>query len=805
MWPDGPSVAARAEERDGPAPPGLPEEVRGKSMGRVASWLARRHAAAPSWPPRRGLPRPLVAGALLALTLGLYFAGALERIETFLMGQRFALLERPATGELVIAQIDARSLRETGIWPWPRQIYASILDRAFAAGAAEVAFDIDFSAASTPEGDALLASALERYGGRVVLPVFRQPDSPGDPQAEMVDVRPLAAFGVRTALGSVNVRPDPDGVVRRYPVGDRVDGRFEPSVAALLAGTGRFDLGSFYIDFGIRPGSVPRISVTDLLQGRIAPERLAGRRILVGATALELGDFLTVPAHGVMSGVTTLALATESLLQERAIQRTGWPVTLALCLLVAGLFVFRFGRLSWRWATAAAAASRAAALAAGLGLQALAPVSLDVAAPLLLVGLSYGARSVREIEAQALLLFRQRMAGLYRRALMAKVVEDSFDGIVIADEQGHIEVFNPAAQQILGIAASDAVGRPVLAVLPELAGLLAAEPGGEPPDEIRSHRELSLTDAKGRQRILEVQAGISRLKLSRHPRERRTRVRSLHVYTFRDVTERMEAQAAAERAATEAELANRAKTEFLANMSHELRTPLNAIIGFSEVIAKGLMGPVEPAIYKTYAEHIHASGGHLLDVVSEVLDVAKIEAGRMEVQWEKVDLDDLIRSCTEMVRGSHPVGEGPRIRIEVEPDLPAVEVDKRLMRQILINLLSNAVKFTPDEGDVRIAARRLANGRPAVEVRDTGIGIPAHMLQEVTKPFVQVESAYARSHGGSGLGLYLASRFAALQGARLEIESELGGGTTVRVVLPPGRQAQADRDPAQPPPSLVDG
>jgi len=235
-----------------------------------------------------------------------------------------------------------------------------------------------------------------------------------------------------------------------------------------------------------------------------------------------------------------------------------------------------------------------------------------------------------------------------------------------------------------------------------------------------------------------------------------------------------------------AEAASHAKTEFLANMSHELRTPLNAIIGFSEIIKSEMLGPLGVERYRFYAQDIFDSGHHLLAVINDILDISKVEAGEFELNEEETDLAHVIDQSLRLVRER---AKTKRLAIEValDPDAPFVLVDQRLIKQCLINLASNAVKFSPGPGRVSVASRIDADGSLAISVTDTGIGIAEEDIAKVLQPFSQVESAFSRSHEGTGLGLPLAKSFIEVHGGSLEIQSTIGTGTTVILRLPAHR------------------
>lgn len=239
-----------------------------------------------------------------------------------------------------------------------------------------------------------------------------------------------------------------------------------------------------------------------------------------------------------------------------------------------------------------------------------------------------------------------------------------------------------------------------------------------------------------------------------------------------------------EAARREAENANRAKSEFLATMSHELRTPLNAILGFSEIMKDEMLGPHQTAAYKGYSADIHASALLLLTLVNDILDVAKIEAGQLQLEKVPCQLDELI-SPTVRLLGQRAASRQIMLAADIQEDMPAALVDQRAVRQILINLLTNAMKFTGPGGRVSVSAHYDDVTRShIIAVSDSGTGIPAEELGRVTEPFYQVKGSRQVSGDGAGLGLALCKALAEAHGGRLVLESRLGEGTTVQVVFP---------------------
>ncbi len=239
-----------------------------------------------------------------------------------------------------------------------------------------------------------------------------------------------------------------------------------------------------------------------------------------------------------------------------------------------------------------------------------------------------------------------------------------------------------------------------------------------------------------------------------------------------------------------AEKANTAKSTFLANMSHELRTPLNAILGFSEIMRSEILGPHENPTYKEYANDIHQSGQHLLNLINEILDISRIEAGRYELHEGPLALADVVEDCQRLMR-LRAENKGLKIVEAFEPDLAQLWADERAIRQICLNLLSNAIKFTPTGGTITLTVARTPTGGQSLSVRDTGPGIPEHEIPRVMKSFGQGSLAHQTAEGGTGLGLPITKGLTELHNGSFELKSKLRYGTEVIVTFPRKRVMEA--------------
>lgn len=415
-----------------------------------------------------------------------------------------------------------------------------------------------------------------------------------------------------------------------------------------------------------------------------------------------------------------------------------------------------------------------------------------------------------------------------RRALeselrIRKIMATVSDGIVTTSIDGVVETVNPAMERLFGMEASRIVGRNV--------SLLMSQDHRDAHDGyLERYKETGRANIVGKMRQLEARRGDgSTFPIELSLGDLNSGTDRLIVGVVRDITERNKAEAALreahdtleqrvrERTAEleakgadltrlardltgardQAETANHAKSEFLANMSHELRTPLNAIIGFSDIIKDEVMGPLGNDKYSGYAADINDSGRHLLDLINDILDLAKIESGTEQLHEEDIWLPDMIDSIRTLVVGRAQRGG---VVLDLHPDekIPALHADPRKLKQILVNLLSNAIKFTPEGGKVTLRVRCCKDSGHEFQISDGGIGIAPEDIPLALSQFGQVQSDFGRKYEGTGLGLPLSKSLVERHGGTLDLQSELGVGTTVTVRFPPVRIAVPTHERAFP-------
>lgn len=362
--------------------------------------------------------------------------------------------------------------------------------------------------------------------------------------------------------------------------------------------------------------------------------------------------------------------------------------------------------------------------------------------------------------------------------LLTSIFDVSEVGILVTDHNRRIVKVNDSFIRIYGWNRNDLIGLDFINIItPDERDLARRNHEDFIRGGIRSSGEMKLTRKNGS--TANVLFTTATLELSQK--------RRFQVTTIMDITLRKQMEYSLRIAKEQADAANHAKSAFLANMSHELRTPLNAIIGFSEMIIKETFGPLGHPKYGEYQSDIHMSAKHLLEIINEVLDMSKIEAGKVELDEQEIDVHGLIQSVTRIM-ANRAFSSGLEIHEDVSKGLPYLYADPRLVRQILINLVTNAIKYSHRSGTIDVSARLNDNRDMELIVQDYGVGIPKDRIKDAMEPFGQIHDP-TRSSGqqGTGLGLPLTKAMAELHQGRLQLESDTGQGAKITITFPADR------------------
>jgi len=387
-------------------------------------------------------------------------------------------------------------------------------------------------------------------------------------------------------------------------------------------------------------------------------------------------------------------------------------------------------------------------------------------------------RGVRALERQQLAavhLQRNELRLKRRNLLLQSTLENIGEGLSVFDGQGRLIAWNLRFCELLDLPANLAASATLHDILMHQA--TRGDFGGDDPEkEVAERLDLFYRDVPTtKERVMPLGRTLQI--------RRRAMPNGSVISIYSDITENKASERRLIEARSQAEAANRAKSDFLANMSHELRTPLNAIIGFSEVISNELFGPIANEKYLEYIKDIHSSGRLLLLIINDVLDMSKIEAGKLELAKEVVQIQNVINEVMRMV---HERARSRDIELTAQLSDENVEIwaDERSMKQIFLNLLSNAIKFSKEGGQIYV---RVVADQPDIavlEIEDQGIGMTAEEQERALQPFGQAKPVTTRNYGGTGLGLPITKGLVEAHGGTLTIDSRAGHGTLVRIVLP---------------------
>lgn len=479
------------------------------------------------------------ATTAFALCVVLVLSGLLDPIEWSFIDMHASFSSRIVASDLTVVEIDPKSLRELDTWPWPRSYHARLLDNLRAAGARQIFIDIDFSSTSDPVEDKRLAESLAAFPrDRILLPVFQQVFSASAGSQQLLLTQPAALFRKQARLASITLRPERDGLVRRVPLAADLGDSLTAPATLRLNELAVAPVDELYIDFAISPASFARLSYSDVLAGDFPRELIENRRVIIGATALELGDQLAVPIHQSLSGPVLQALAYQSL-HEGPLR----PVSRLVTLLLMGLLSLSIARplaaLDWRKGLLTIAVGAMLLFACSGFAYSQFSLLVPLAPLLAVLAITYSCTVFSKLDQQTLRLILQRLAARRTDALMANIVYNSIEGIVTLDADGAIRNINPAACAMFGLTRSDALNRQFATLVPDSRDITQSRYTLNTETRNACVREVDARHCDGRSFPVEI--AISRLSFEGE---------ELYTAFIRNISERNAQQAALKHQAT---------------------------------------------------------------------------------------------------------------------------------------------------------------------------------------------------------------------------------------------------------------
>ncbi|AMK78751.1 hypothetical protein A1342_09375 [Methylomonas methanica] len=736
---------------------------------------------------------------LVVLTISLSYTDALWRFDRWIYDAQLKLLASPASKDIVIIEVDQKSLQKLGRWPWPRDIHARLLETLAPTKPNAIALDFVFSEADQqhPELDARLSRALVS-NKQVILPVIVERNG-----NTVVETLPLPEFARHAVLGHANVDLDKDGIGRsillKLALGNSqwpamplaIFAAHHPEILTNLPGLrtetpqdGVHGDYRVWLPFFDPSTDFTRVSYLDVLSGAVPGQFFTDKYVLVGLTASGIERDLPAPlaiGDRPMSGVDFVAAGLDGLIKQTLWQPLPGHWQFLLSLAIAGIAIKISTCFSLRWLALAVSILSIAILLFCLALLHASHYWFAPSVALVVLIISYPLRSWRHFEKLIQSLFAER-----KRAYIT--LNAIVDGVIATDSKGFIEYMNAAALDIIGskrpktasqniddIFSVEIDGRPL-----RIAELIQQSVINHGPLKFSNSR-LSISD----QYVMNANLTIAPLIGSRG-------ALIGTVLTINDIGERMimakmllqkaEEQTVMRELINRTEQVSLAKSQFLSQMSHELRTPLNAIIGFAQLMQ---MDDPEHPLAETHLDSVNEilkAGLHLLGLINELLDLAKIESGKISVNIDSIFLAELIKDCQTLIA---PLVKNKGLELIVDNPLPediALKADPKRAKQILLNFLSNAVKYNRPNGSISLSSKQVGDNRVRISITDTGNGLAEQEQQLLFQSFQRL-GADNTDIEGTGIGLAITKQLAELMNGNVGLSSTPGVGSTFWVEL----------------------
>jgi len=753
-------------------------------------------------PKPQHIERVFISAFLLSITLLLTYTDTLWRFDRFFYDQQIKLFAKAPSQQIVIIEVDEKSLKGLGRWPWARRIHAQLLNQLTLIPTRAIALDFIFAEPdyNNPDNDLQLANAI-KANQRVVLPVvIEQQDN------RLIETVPLPMYAKYAYLGHVNVNPDKDGVHRsvysktglKQPLWTSVafvmySLQHKQDISAIKAKHSTVTNGQLngeyqiWLPFYDHEKGFVQVSYLDVLQGNIPLEFFRDKYILIGLTATGLGHSELTPIstdNQKISGVDFIGAILDGLLKKCFWQPVPLLWQFVIASVITCLSIQTYIRYSLKIGLALNTVLFGSILIFSSGLLQSYGFWFAPSVALFVTVISYPLWSWRYLDEMIQALFAER-----KRALIT--LNAVTDGVITTSKEGIIEYANPVAGTMLNTTHVELIGQ----VIDHKASLTTVTHQSTSLMAVIKQSLLENKSIELLQCVLNPATTLASnviVNVNVSPLESKKGKHCGAVLTFHDIShlirmtdeliKKAQEQSYLKLMKERAEQANLAKSQFLSHMSHELRTPLNAILGYSQLLQTDEDAPLTPEQVE-HTEEIIIAGHHLLELINELLDLGKIEMGQIKLQMSHVLFKDIISECLGVIA---PMATQHRITLTTDVakwEEIVLFVDKKRAKQIVLNYLSNAIKYNRSQGSVKIHGVITESNHLQVCVTDTGKGLTAEQQVLLFQPFQRLE-AEKTTIEGTGIGLVITRQLAELMGGAVGLESTIGKGSTFWVKFP---------------------